>query len=177
MPDANETMLQVMISFAQMDNKLRATRIKEGMKKAKEKGKKFGTPSNLTTYFEKLENEADPTGRRFEIRKELEALENSAKPISAKTKQKLLKEEADILEKIRHLRGLPPTIAREKKALDRALMLKPIVEECEREGHTSLRALAKCLNGKGIEPPKAKEWTHANIQTLKKQLSKLQELE
>ena len=30
MPDANETMLQVMISFAQMDNKLRATRIKEG---------------------------------------------------------------------------------------------------------------------------------------------------
>ena len=177
MPEANETMLQVMISFAQMDNKLRATRIKEGMKKAKEKGKKFGTPSNLTTYFEKLENEADPTGRRFEIRKELEALEISGKSISAETKQKLLKEEAEILDKIRQIRGLPPTIAREKKALDRALMLKPIVEECESEGHTSYRALAKCLNSKGIEPPRAKEWTFANIQTLKKQLLKLEELE
>ena len=74
MPEANETMLQVMISFAQMDNKLRSIRIKEGMKKAKEKGKKFGTPSNLSTYYERLENQVDPEGRRFEIREELEAL-------------------------------------------------------------------------------------------------------
>ena len=106
----------------------------------------------------------------------MEALE-SGKPISAKTKQKLLSEEAEILDKIRQVRGLPPTIAREKKAMDRALMLKPIVEECEKEGATSLRLLAKCLNEKGIEPPKAKEWTHANVQTLKKQLKKISDME
>ncbi len=176
MPSADETMLQVMISFAQMDNKLRSTRIKEGMKKAKEKGKKFGTPSNLTTYFEQLENEIDPTGRRFEIRKELKALD-SGDSMSVKVKNKLLKEEQEILEKIRNRRALKPTIAREKKAMDRALMLRPIVEQCESEGHTSLRQLAKCLNEKGITPPRAKQWTFANVKTLKTQLEKIKELE
>jgi DNA invertase Pin-like site-specific DNA recombinase len=176
MPSANETMLQVMISFAQMDNKLRSTRIKEGMKKAKEKGKKFGTPSNLTTYFEQLENEVDPSGRRFEIRKELKAL-HSVDSMSVKVKQKLLKEEAEILEKIRNRRVLKPTLAREKKAMDRALMIAPIVEQCESDGHTSLRQLAKCLNDKGITPPRAKEWSFANVKTLKTQLDKIKELE
>jgi DNA invertase Pin-like site-specific DNA recombinase len=180
MPSANETMLQVMISFAEMDNKLRSIRIKEGMKKAKEKGKKFGTPSNLTTYFEQLENEVDPQGRRFEIRKELKALGSGKSTSSGKSnsvKLKLLKEEQKILEEIRNRRALKPTLAREKKAMDRARMVAPIVEQCESEGHTSLRQLAKCLNDKGITPPQAKEWTHANVQTLKTQLKKIKELE
>ena len=98
MPEANESMLQIMITFAQMENKLRSKRVKEGMRKAKEKGKKFGTPSNLTTYYEKLENEVDPEGRRWEIRKQLEAL-SSGKPISTEMKEKLLTEESEIIKK------------------------------------------------------------------------------
>ena len=178
MPEANETMLQVMISFAQMDNKLRSIRIKEGMKKAREKGKKFGTPSNLSTYYEKLENQVDPKGRRFEIRKELEALAVSDKPISEQSKQKLLKEEAEIIDKVRQLLATPPTIAREKKALERAKLIMPIVEECEDEGHTSFRQLAKCLTDKGILTPSGKEkWSSGNIQTLKKQIDKIKNAE
>ena len=174
MPEANETMLQVMISFAQMDNKLRSVRIKEGMKKAKEKGKKFGTPSNLSTYYERLENQVDPEGRRFEIREELEALAISSEPISEQTKQKLLREEAEIIDKVRQLQATPPTIAREKKALERAKLILPIVEECADEGHTSFRQLAKCLTDKGILTPSGKEvWSVGNVQTLKKQIAKI----
>ena len=174
MPEANETMLQVMISFAQMDNKLRSIRIKEGMKKAKEKGKKFGTPSNLSTYYERLENQVDPEGRRFEIREELEALAISSEPISEQTKQKLLREEAEIIDKVRQLQATPPTIAREKKALERAKLILPIVEECADEGHTSFRQLAKCLTDKGILTPSGKEvWSVGNVQTLKKQIAKI----
>ena len=178
MPEANETMLQVMISFAQMDNKLRSVRIKEGMKKAKEKGKKFGTPSNLSTYYERLENQVDPEGRRFEIREELEALAISSEPISEQTKQKLLREEAEIIDKVRQLQATPPTIAREKKALERAKLILPIVEECESEGHTSFRQLAKCLTDKGILTPSGKEvWSVGNVQTLKKQIAKIKKSE
>ena len=178
MPEANETMLQVMISFAQMDNKLRSVRIKEGMKKAKEKGKKFGTPSNLSTYYERLENQVDPEGRRFEIREELEALAISSEPISEQTKQKLLREEAEIIDKVRQLQATPPTIAREKKALERAKLILPIVEECADEGHTSFRQLAKCLTDKGILTPSGKEvWSVGNVQTLKKQIAKIKKSE
>ena len=178
MPEANETMLQVMISFAQMDNKLRSVRIKEGMKKAKEKGKKFGTPSNLSTYYERLENQVDPEGRRFEIREELEALAISSEPISEQTKQKLLREEAEIIDKVRQLQATPPTIAREKKALERAKLILPIVEECADEGHTSFRQLAKCLTDKGILTPSGKEvWSVGNVQTLKKQIVKIKKSE
>ena len=171
-------MLQVMVSFAQLDNKLRSTRIKEGMKKAKEKGKKFGTPSNLSTYYERLENQVDPEGRRFEIREELEALAISSEPISEQTKQKLLREEAEIIDKVRQLQATPPTIAREKKALERAKLILPIVEECEDEGHTSFRQLAKCLTDKGILTPSGKEvWSVGNVQTLKKQIAKIKKSE
>ena len=176
MPEANETMLQVMISFAQMDNKLRSVRIKEGMKKAKEKGKKFGTPNNLSTYYEKLEEQVDPKGRRWEIRKELEALAISTKPISMKVKQKLLSEESKILKSIRDIYAIAPTEAREKKALDRARLIYPIYQKCISEGQTSIRNLAKCLTDKGIQTPSGKNvWNSGNVQTLKIQIAKIEE--
>jgi DNA invertase Pin-like site-specific DNA recombinase len=175
MPEANESMLQIMITFAQMENKLRSKRVKEGMRKAKEKGKKFGTPSNLSTYFEKLENQVDPKGRRWKIRKELEAL-SSGKPISAKTKEELLKEESEIIEKINLVKAKAPTVAREEQALARARLLKTTYDKCIAEGHTSLNQLAKCFTDKGIETPSGlKVWNKSHIQTFKKQLAKLEE--
>jgi len=175
MPEANESMLQIMITFAQMENKLRSKRVKEGMRKAKEKGKKFGTPSNLSTYFEKLENQVDPKGRRWEIRKELEAL-SSGKPISPKTKEELLKEESEIIEKINLVKAKAPTVAREEQALARAKLLKTTYDKCVAEGHTSLNQLAKCFTEKGIETPSGlKVWNKSHIQTFKKQLAKLEE--
>lgn len=171
MPEANETMLQVMISFAQLDNKLRSTRIKEGMKKAKEKGKKFGT-DNLTPYYSKLESEVDPEGRRHIVRKLLE------KPSELSTEQirELQSEEAEIVSKLRNLRALRPTQARVDKARQRAISILPIVRECEAEGMTSYAQLAKCLSAKGIKTPSGKtEWTRQNIQTLKKQIQKIEE--
>ena len=174
-PEANESMLQIMITFAQMENKLRSQRVKEGMRKAKEKGKKFGTPSNLSTYFEKLENQVDPKGRRWKIRKELEAL-SSGKPISAKTKEELLKEESEIIEKINLVKAKAPTVAREEQALARARLLKTTYDKCIAEGHTSLNQLAKCFTDKGIETPSGlKVWNKSHIQTFKKQLAKLEE--
>jgi DNA invertase Pin-like site-specific DNA recombinase len=175
MPEANESMLQIMITFAQMENKLRSKRVKEGMRKAKEKGKKFGTPSNLSTYFEKLENQVDPKGRRWQIRKELEAL-SSGKPISPKTKEELLKEESEIIEKINLVKAKAPTVAREEQALARARLLKTTYDKCVAEGHTSLNQLAKCFTDKGIETPSGlKVWNKSHIQTFKKQLAKLEE--
>lgn len=174
MPEANESMLQIMITFAQMENKLRSKRVKEGMRKAKEKGKKFGTPSNLSTYFEKLENQVDPKGRRWQIRKELEAL-SSGKPISPKTKEELLKEESEIIEKINLVKAKAPTVAREEQALARARLLKTTYDKCVAEGHTSLNQLAKCFTEKGIETPSGlKVWNKSHIQTFKKQLAKLE---
>ena len=175
MPEANESMLQIMITFAQMENKLRSKRVKEGMRKAKEKGKKFGTPSNLSTYFEKLENQVDPKGRRWQIRKELEAL-SSGKPISPKTKEELLKEESEIIEKINLVKAKAPTKAREEHALARARLLKATYDKCIAEGHTSLNQLAKCFTEKGIETPSGlKVWNKSHIQTFKKQLAKLEQ--
>lgn len=175
MPEANESMLQIMITFAQMENKLRSKRVKEGMRKAKEKGKKFGTPSNLATYFEKLENQVDPKGRRWQIRKELEAL-SSGKPISPKTKEELLNEESEIIEKINLVKAKAPTVAREEQALARARLLKTTYDKCIAEGHTSLNQLAKCFTEKGIETPSGlKVWNKSHIQTFKKQLAKLQQ--
>lgn len=174
MEEANESMLQIMITFAQMENKLRSQRVKEGMKKAREKGKKFGTPSNLSTYYEKLEEQVDPEGRRWKIRKELEVLV-SGKPISAETKQKLISEETTILKKIRGLYAKAPTVAREEKALARAKLIYPDYEQCMKEGHTSIRQIAKCLTDKGIPTPTGKSvWNSGNVQTLKKQIAKIE---
>jgi len=168
MPEANESMLQIMITFAQMENKLRSQRVKEGMRKAKESGKKFGTPSNLSTYYEKLENEVDPEGRRWEIRKQLST------GISEEAKQKLLTEESKILKKIRMMYAKAPTVAREEKALSRAELVYPYYKQCISEGHTSYRAIAKCLTEKGIETPSGSAvWNSGNIQTLKVQIDKI----
>lgn len=57
MPEANPTMLQIMVSFAEFENEMRSQRVKAGMQKAKEKGRVFGTPSNLTNHYKKLEKE------------------------------------------------------------------------------------------------------------------------
>ena len=171
MPEANETMLQVMVSFAQLDNKLRSTRIKEGMKKAKEKGKKFGT-DNLTPYFQQIESEIDPKGRRHEVRKLLE------KPdlLSSEEVKKLKSEEAKFIQKIRDRQAQPSAKARSDKAKQRALSLLPIIRECESEGHTTYSQLAKCLTDKGIKTPLGREvWTRQHIQTLKTQLKKLED--
>ena len=173
-PEANESMLQIMITFAQMENKLRSKRVKEGMRKAKEKGKKFGTPSNLSTYYEKLENEVDPEGRRWEIRKELEAL-SSGKPISAETKEKLLTEESEIIKKISGRIAKAPTVAREEKALARAKQIYPFYQKCLEEGQTSLNQIAECLTSKGILTPSGKQqWNKSHVQTYKKQVAKIE---
>jgi DNA invertase Pin-like site-specific DNA recombinase len=165
---------RLMITFAQMENKLRSQRVKEGMRKAKEKGKKFGTPSNLTTYYEKLENEIDPEGRRWEIRKELEALV-SGKPISEETKQKLLSEESEIIKKISGRIAKAPTVAREEKALARAKQISPFYQKCLEEGQTSLNQIAECLTSKGILTPSGKQqWNKSHVQTYKKQVAKIE---
>ena len=174
MPEANESMLQIMITFAQMENKLRSQRVKEGMRKAKESGKKFGTPSNLSTYYEKLENEVDPEGRRWEIRKQLEAL-SSGKPISEETKQKLLSEESEIIKKISGRIAKAPTVAREEKALARAKQIYPFYQKCLEEGQTSLNQIAECLTSKGILTPSGKQqWNKSHVQTYKKQVAKIE---
>ena len=174
MPEANESMLQIMITFAQMENKLRSQRVKEGMRKAKEKGKKFGTPSNLSTYYEKLENEVDPKGRRWQIRKELDALV-SGKPISEKSKQELLNEESEILDKIRSKYAKAPTVAREEKALNRAKQIYPFYLQCKKEGKESYTEIAECLTAKGILTPSGKpKWNRSHIQTFMKQVAKIE---
>jgi len=174
MPEANESMLQIMITFAQMENKLRSQRVKEGMQKAREKGKKFGTPKNLSTYYEKLEQQADPEGRRWKIREELETL-SSGKPISKETKQKLISEETKILKSIRDIYAKAPTVAREEKALARARLIYPDYQQCIKEGQTSIRQIAKCLTDKGIPTPSGKQgWNSGNVQTLKKQIAKIE---
>ena len=129
----------------------------------------------LSTYFEKLEEQADPKGRRWEIRKELDALNYSAKPISAKMKQKLLQEEAAILKKIRDNYALAPTEARERKALERAKLIYPIVQKCKSEGHTSYRQLAACLSKSPVQTPSGKdEWNVGNVQSLMVQIKKIE---
>ena len=174
MPEANESMLQIMITFAQMENKLRSRRVKEGMQKAKEKGKKFGTPSNLSTYYEKLENQVDPKGRRWQIRKELDALV-SGKPISPKTKEELLDEESEIVKKINSLYAKAPTVAREESALARAKQIYPFYLKCKQEGKSSYSELAECLTAKGILTPSGKsKWGRSHIQTFMKQVAKIE---
>lgn len=179
-PHANETMLQVMISFAQMENKLRSTRIKEGMRKAKEKGKKFGT-DNLNVYWKQLEREIDTEGRIPIVRNRLqELLEVHPDPDSApaevqKEVRDLREEEAAFIEKVRNRKAEIPSQVRSNQALERARLLHPIVKECQAEGATSFRKLAQCLTNKGIKTPLGRDvWSVGNVQTLMKQLEKIE---
>jgi len=143
MPQANKAMLQVMITFAEFDNELRSTRIKEGMAKAKQKGKTFGT-DNLTPYWNKLEDEIDP-----EEYKELKT------------------EEAELINKIRQLRGIKPTMANQDNARQRALNILPLLESAVDEGLTSYSAWAKYLTDRSILTPRGHtEWDRQKIQTL-----------
>ena len=163
MESANPTMLQIMVSFAEFENEMRSQRVRAGMQKAKEKGRTFGTPSNLTKYYEELENEIDPEGRRFELRK----LENSHKATKLKT------EDLQLLEKLKSIRATSGVKAKQKKAKDRAELLRVEVENCREQGHTSLRAIADCLTEKGIPTPRGKlVWNSGNVQTLFKQLER-----
>ena len=44
-----------------------------------------------------------------------------------------------------------------------------------KEGHTSIRQIAKCLTDKGIPTPTGKSvWNSGNVQTLKKQIAKIE---
>ena len=178
-PHANETMLQVMISFAQMENKLRSTRIKEGMKKAKEKGKTFGT-DNLNVYWKQLEAEIDTEGRIPMVRERLrELLTENKRGRTSKAVieeiQKLRDEEAQFIEKVRNRKAEIPSKVRSNQALERARLLQPIVRECQSEGASSFRKLAACLTDKGIKTPLGRDvWSVGNVQTLMKQLEKLE---
>jgi len=188
-PHANETMLQVMISFAQMENKLRSTRIKEGMRKAKEKGKKFGT-NNLNVYWKQLEKEIDTEGRIPKVRKRLrellteypnESFEYDIKtgkyvesPI-VKEIRELRQEEARFIDKVRNRKAQIPSEVRSDKALERARSLYPIVKECQSAGATSYRKLAECLTEKGIKTPLGKDvWNAGSVQTLMVQIKKIE---
>lgn len=188
-PHANETMLQVMISFAQMENKLRSTRIKEGMRKAKEKGKKFGT-DNLNVYWKQLEKEVDKEGRipivrkrlrelleqypdakdKYDFRKKVVVESDIGKEIRA-----LRQEEAEFIEKVRNRKAQIPSEVRSDKALERARSLFPIVKECQSEGATSYRKLAECLTEKGIKTPLGRDtWNVGSVQTLMVQIKKIE---
>ena len=163
MPEANSTMLQIMVSFAEFENEMRSQRVKAGMQKAKEKGRVFGTPSNLTKYYEELENEIDPEGRRFELRK----LEGTHKG------KKMKVEDLQLLEKLKSIRAVCGVQAKQEKAKARAEMLRQDVEECKAQGLTSMRAIAECLTGKGIPTPSGKlVWNVGNVQSLFKQLDR-----
>ena len=188
-PHANETMLQVMISFAQMENKLRSTRIKEGMRKAKEKGKKFGT-NNLNVYWKQLEKEIDTEGRIPIVRKRLRELlteyPNESHEYDIKTGKyvespivkeirELRQEEARFIDKVRNRKAQIPSEVRSDKALERARSLYPIVKECQSAGATSYRKLAECLTEKGIKTPLGKDvWNAGSVQTLMVQIKKIE---
>jgi len=162
MPSANKAMLQVMITFAEFDNELRSTRIKEGMAKAKQKGKTFGT-DNLTPYWNKLEDEIDPEGRRHEVRKLLE----KPSELDPEEYKKLKTEEAELINKVRELRGIKPAMAKQDNARQRALNILPLLESAVDEGLTSYSAWAKYLTDRSILTPRGHtEWDRQKIQTL-----------
>ena len=177
MPEANPTMLQVMVSFAEYENRIRSARTREGMQKAKAKGKVFGTQGhkNLNSYYEKVAESIDPDNTRGQIdkdiaklnkqeassqkEKQLEALNLKRNAIERKIGRKLIKPASDKVSEI---------------AMQRALAIKPYVDECVKEGADSLRKVAKCLTDKRIKTPSGKDtWNIGNIQTLYKQLDKI----
>ena len=168
MPEANPTMLQVMVSFAEYENRLRSIRTKEGLAKAKARGVKLGSPQNLQKYYEKIEKKVDPKGRAKAITKLLRGIKKSDPK-----HQELLQERSSIEEAIRYQQIKPAWEKKSEMALERAKSILPYVEECRREGHTSYRQIAKCLTEKRIKTPTGKsEWNFGNVQTLMKQLNK-----
>ena len=175
MPEANPTMLQVMVSFAEYENRLRSIRTKEGMAKAKAKGKKFGVQGhkNLQSYYEELADEVDPKNRRTEIEQELTKLKKSKTKANKDKSDALLLERASIEEKIRSKQTKSATEKNSDTALVRALAIKPYVDECRSEGATSFRQIADCLTKKRIKTPSGNDtWNSGNVQTLYKQFRK-----
>lgn len=174
-PEANPTMLQVMVSFAEYENRLRSIRTKEGMAKAKAKGKKFGVQGhkNLSLYYEEIANEVDPDNKRAEIDKALTQLKKSKKKGDQDKFDALLLERASIEEKIRNKQTKTATDRKSEIALQRALAIKPYVDACKEEGATSFRQIADCLTAKRIKTPTGNDtWNSGNVQTLFKQFEK-----
>jgi len=91
MPEANPTMLQVMVSFAEFENTMRSQRVKAGMQKAKEKGKKFGSPSNLMKYYRELEKEVGTE----EVKKLRASFGAKAKTEQARARAELIRKDVE----------------------------------------------------------------------------------
>ena len=48
--------------------------------------------------------------------------------------------------------------------------IRPIYEECVREGRNSLKQIAECLNDKNMTTIKGKVWTTSTVKNLERQL-------
>jgi DNA invertase Pin-like site-specific DNA recombinase len=177
MPEANPTMLQVMVSFAEYENRLRSARTREGMQKAKAKGKVFGTQGhkNLNSYYEKVADSVDPKNTRNQIEKEIAKLsKGKATPEKEKELEALNLKRNAIERKIGRKLIKPASDKVSEIAMQRALAIKPYVDECVKEGADSLRKVAKCLTDKRIKTPSGSPtWNVGNVQTLYKQLNKI----
>ena len=177
MPEANPTMLQVMVSFAEYENRIRSARTREGMQKAKAKGKVFGTQGhkNLNSYYERVAESIDPDNTRAQIDKDIAKLSKAeASPQKEKQLEALNLKRNAIERKIGRKLIKPASDKVSEIAMQRALAIKPYVDECVKEGADSLRKVAKCLTDKRIKTPSGKDtWNIGNIQTLYKQLDKI----
>ena len=177
MPEANPTMLQVMVSFAEYENRIRSARTREGMQKAKAKGKVFGTQGhkNLNSYYERVAESIDPDNTRAQIDKDIAKLsKQEASPQKEKQLEALNLKRNAIERKIGRKLIKPASDKVSEIAMQRALAIKPYVDECVKEGADSLRKVAKCLTDKRIKTPSGKDtWNIGNIQTLYKQLDKI----
>ena len=177
MPEANPTMLQVMVSFAEYENRIRSARTREGMQKAKAKGKVFGAQGhkNLNSYYERVAESIDPDNTRAQIDKDIAKLSKAeASPQKEKQLEALNLKRNAIERKIGRKLIKPASDKVSEIAMQRALAIKPYVDECVKEGADSLRKVAKCLTDKRIKTPSGKDtWNIGNIQTLYKQLDKI----
>ena len=172
MPEANPTMLQVMVSFAEYENRLRSIRTKEGLAKAKAKGVKLGAKGkkNLQNYYKQIEKRVDPKGRANKITQQLKGLKKSDPKYD-----ELLQERSSIEEAIRYQQIKPASDKKSEMAQQRARSILPYIEACKEEGHTSYRQIAKCLTDKRIKTPTGKDqWNVGNVQTLMKQIDRIE---
>jgi len=177
MPEANPTMLQVMVSFAEYENRLRSARTREGMQKAKAKGKVFGTQGhkNLQSYYEKVADSVDPDNKRNQIDKDIAKLtKGKATPQKQIQLEELNLQRNKIERRIGRKLVKPASDKISEIAMQRALAIKPYVDECVKEGADSMRKVAKCLTDKRIKTPSGNDsWSIGNVQTLYKQLKKI----
>lgn len=53
-----------------------------------------------------------------------------------------------------------------RKANEFAVKVRPVIEQMQRDGHTSLWALARELNLKGVAPARAREWHASSVRNV-----------